>query len=140
MPITIITIEINLILLQVVSMFAELVDSQCRSLPGAALERPFGPDTLVWTVGGRMFAIHTAEGSGVSVAVRSPQEAQRLVQAHKAISAPYLKGPGWALFPFHSTSPDELRKRIRESYDRVRNGLPTDVEFALPSRHDVARQ
>ena len=87
-----------------------------------------------------MFAIHTADGSGVSVAVRSPQEAHRLVQERKAVSAPYLKGPGWALFPYHSTSPDELRRRIRDSYDRVRDGLPTDVEFALPSRHDTAPQ
>lgn len=136
----IVSLEINLIKPQARLMFAELVDRHCRSMPGAALERPFGPDTLVWTIGGRVFAIRTLNGSGVSVACRSPQEAQRLVQESKAVSAPYLKGPGWALFPYQRTSPDELRARIQDSYDRVRNGLPYEVEFSLPSRGNTSPQ
>lgn len=121
-------------------MFSELVDRHCRSLPGAAPERPFGPDTVVWTVGGRMFAIRTADGSGVSVACRSAQEAQDVVRGGKAVSAPYLKSSGWALFPYDRSSPDELCARILTSYDRVRGGLPVEVEFKLPSRADEMPQ
>ena len=87
-----------------------------------------------------MFAIYTENGSGVSVACRSPQEAQRLVQEGKAVSAPYLKGPGWALFPYGTSTPDELRMRIQVSYDRVRGGLPVEVEFNLPARAGQAQQ
>jgi len=121
-------------------MFAELVDRHCRSLPGAAPERPFGPDTLVWTVGGRMFAIHTQEGTGVSLACRTAQDLQKLIQAGKAVSAPYLKGPGWALFPYHVSTPDELRMRIEESYERIRDALPVEVEFELPTRNTETPQ
>lgn len=135
-----VSLEINHLRLHALGMFAELVDRHCRSLPGAAAERPFGPDTLVWTVGGRMFAIRTLDGSGVSVACRSARHAQDLVKNGKAVSAPYLKGPGWALFPYGSTSPDELRMRIQDSYDRVRDGLPAEVAFQLPARLNEPQQ
>lgn len=121
-------------------MFAELVDFVCSDLPGAAPERPFGPDTRVWTIGGRMFAIQIVDGSGVSVACRSPLEAHRLVQEGKAVTDPYLKGRGWALFPYERSSPDELRARIETSYNRVRNALPDAVELTLPTREKTLPQ
>ena len=121
-------------------MFAELVDDHCSSLPGAAPEQPFGPDTLVWTVGGRMFAIRTVNGTGVSVACATPQEAQRAVRDGKAMSAPYLRGQGWALFPYHTSSPEELRVRILDSYDRVVGGLPDELRIALSGRGDAVAQ
>ncbi|MEM1274722.1 MAG: MmcQ/YjbR family DNA-binding protein [Pseudomonadota bacterium] len=113
-------------------MFAALVDQHCRALPGAASERPFGPDTQVWTVGGRMFAAYTFDGGGLSLACASAQAAQRMVQEGRAISAPYLKQPGWVMFPWDRSTPNELRGRISESYTRVRQGLPPEISRELP--------
>ncbi|MEM9755163.1 MAG: MmcQ/YjbR family DNA-binding protein [Pseudomonadota bacterium] len=119
-------------------MVAEFVETQCRALPGAIAERPFGPDTVVWTIGGRMFAAYTAEGTGVSVACHSALVAQRLVRERRALSAPYLRGPGWVLLPFETTALDELNWRIRQSYLRVRRTLSDEIALGLPPMVDLA--
>ncbi|MBF9032348.1 hypothetical protein HKCCE3408_18265 [Rhodobacterales bacterium HKCCE3408] len=115
-------------------MSAEFADRICRSLPGAVAERPFGPDMLVWTVGGRMFAAYTEGGKGISVTCGDGPTAQRLVQQKRAESAPYLKRGGWVLFPWMTTPQDELRDWIEASYSRVRAGLSAEAEVSLPVR------
>ncbi|MEN0079370.1 MAG: MmcQ/YjbR family DNA-binding protein [Pseudomonadota bacterium] len=113
-------------------MFAELVERHCAGLPGAEPERPFGPDTLVWKVGGKMFAAYTEDGRGLSVKCQDGPTAQILIQQGRAESAPYLKRGGWVLFPWEQTAPDELRARLTDSYMTVRQGLSAEKRNALP--------
>ena len=117
-------------------MYGQFVDRHCRTLPGAKADRPFGPDTVVWKIGGKMFAAYTWGGRGVSLAVRDGVEAQRLIQAGQAESAPYLLRGGWILMAWENSTPDELRERITGSYERIRSHLPAEVELTLPPLDD----
>lgn len=112
-------------------MTHNLVDTHCAALPGSYSDRPFGPETRVWKVAGRMFAAYTDGGKGVSVRCADPVAAQRLVQMRKAESAPYLKRGGWVLLPW-TTDPDELLEQLTASYHAVRNGLPPADRLRLP--------
>ncbi len=114
------------------AMFARLIDTHCATLPGAVAEQPFGPDTQVWKIGGRMFAAHTRGANGVSVKCADGATAQRLIQTRKAISAPYLKRGGWVMFLWENTRPEELRWRLTDSYMIVRSGLPCERQAELP--------
>ena len=61
-------------------MFEEFVERHCKSLPGARLAAPFGPDMYVWTVAEKMFAAYTKGSTGVSIRARSAmREAMRMV-------------------------------------------------------------
>ncbi|WP_158598981.1 MmcQ/YjbR family DNA-binding protein [Rhodophyticola porphyridii] len=114
------------------AMFAHVIDTHCATLPGAVAEQPFGPDTQVWKVGGRMFAAHTRGANGVSVKCADGAAAQKLIQTRKAISAPYLKRGGWVMFLWENTPPEELRRRLTDSYLIVRGGLPCERQAELP--------
>lgn len=113
-------------------MFARLVDTHCAMLPGAEKSQPFGPDTQVWKIGGKMFAAYTEDGNGVSVKAADGPTAQLLIQQGLASSAPYLKRGGWVMFPWEDTPPEEIRRRLTESYAIVRASLPRAVEADLP--------
>lgn len=94
------------------------VDIYCRGLLGTERTMPFGEDTVIWTVHGRMFAAYTVGGEGLSLSIGSKIMAHRLVGQRRAVSSPYLKGTGWVLFPW-DTRPQELRDWIGKSYRLV---------------------
>ena len=112
-------------------MQTEFVDSHCRTLPGSYADRPFGPDTQVWKIAGKMFAAYTTGGHGVSITTSNPVMAQRLIQRGKAVSAPYLKDGGWVMLPW-GTAPEELRVLLTESYLSVRMSLSPGLQAELP--------
>ena len=99
-------------------MQESFVDRHCFGLGGAKKQTPFGEDTVVWKVGGHMFAAYMRDGEGVSVRIQDKISAQKMVGAGQAKSAPYLKGEGWVLVPW-SAGPDILRKRLNESYNLI---------------------
>ena len=113
-------------------MFEEFVERHCKSLPGARLAEPFGPDMYVWTVAEKMFAAYTKGSTGVSIRARSAQEAQKMIQQGKAVSAPYLKSGGWVMVEWRNTSPHELRRYITQSYAQVRAELNPNQQASLP--------
>lgn len=94
------------------------VDIYCRGLLGTARTTPFGAETVIWTVHGRMFAAYTRNGEGLSLSIGSKVTAHKLVGQKRAVSSPYLKGTGWVLFPWN-TRPQELRDWIGKSYRLV---------------------
>ncbi len=108
-------------------MHERFADRFCASLPGAVRHEPFGPDMAVWKVAGYMFAAYTLEGQGLSLRASNAIAAQLLISQGRAVSAPYLQGGGWVLFPWETT-PDELRLHIRRSYDTVRQENPVSQD------------
>lgn len=99
-------------------MYHAFADRVCRDLRGAERRQPFGPDTVVWTVEGHMFAAYTVDGRGLSL--RLDQDlAVRLLDEGLALSEPDLAGAGWVLLPWE-THPDMLRRHIEVSYRLVR--------------------
>jgi predicted DNA-binding protein (MmcQ/YjbR family) len=102
----------------------EFVDRFCRTLPEAQKDQPFGPDTVVWKIHGHMFAAYTETGAGLSVRTAGMSHALAMIRRSRPASAPYLTGGGWVLLPWE-TPPEELRARLRESYDLVFRDWPT---------------
>jgi len=113
------------------SMTEDDVIAFCNDLPGAVREQPFGPETEVWKVGGKIFAL-MATGSGrVSVKCADPDFAEMLISVGRAGKAPYLPRGGWIAVELATLDEDEMRLRLRESYDTVRSSLPKRVQQAL---------
>ncbi len=108
----------------------------CRTRPGATEERPFGPDTLVFKVGGKMFAATQAEPTTVSLKC-DPKFAEHLRARHPAIA------PGYHMSKRHwntvrldgSLPPDLVEELLGHSYTLVVDGLPRRVRDEL--RTDV---
>ena len=97
----------------------------CRALADTERQQPFGPDTVVWTVEGHMFAAYTENGHGVSLRM-DYLVAARMVDEGRADSPPALTDAGWVLVP-RETPPEELQRRIVASYRLVRtdHGVPS---------------
>lgn len=94
------------------------IDRYCNALHDTERTTPFGEDTIVWTVGGHMFAAYTKGGDGISMRMDGKVAAHKMVGQQKATSTPYLKGNGWVSFPW-DTPLDDLRNRLNISYRLV---------------------
>ncbi|CAM5669074.1 MmcQ/YjbR family DNA-binding protein OS=Streptomyces cyaneofuscatus OX=66883 GN=G3I52_04810 PE=4 SV=1 [Streptomyces cyaneofuscatus] len=97
-------------------------------------EFPFGPETSVFKVLGKMFALTSLDARPLTVNLKcDPDEAIRLREEHpKAIV------PGWHMNKRHwntvtvSGIPDKLlRELIEDSYDLVVAGLPKAERLKL---------
>ena len=105
---------------------AEALDRLAGSWPGTGRSQPFGPETFVWKVGGKMFCVYGE--SGVTVKCRDPDSAAFLIDLGIAEPAPYLKRGGWVRLRWGAEGADE---RLRASYETVRDGLPKKVRATL---------
>jgi predicted DNA-binding protein (MmcQ/YjbR family) len=104
------------------------VDRHCAALPGTTRELPFGDDTVIWTVNGRMFAAYMMGGEGLSLRIGDQVSAQQLLKRRRSIGNPFLSAGGWVLVPW-GAGPDVLRMQINESYRLVlgdRNAVAKD--------------
>lgn len=110
-------------------MSRDLVNSICRSFPGAEVSDPWGGGHDAWKVGGRMFACIGAVMPGVSVKTDSVETAELLIAAGVGVKAPYFHR-SWINLPW-GTPGDELRHRLAQSYRLVRGRLPKKVQAGL---------
>ena len=111
-------------------MDRKAVVAACRRLSGATEEYPFGPETLVFKVGGKIFAIMGA----TSVSLKcDPGYAQALREQHPAVTPGYhLDKRHWNTVELDGSVPDEsLREWIEDSYDLVVSTLPRAVRQSL---------
>lgn len=97
------------------------IDAFCATLPGATAADPT-TELDSWKVGGKMFATFGIKFDGVSVKTDSIATAAMLIDAGVGKKAPYFHA-SWILMPFDA-DPDELRHRLRSSYEIVVKGLP----------------
>ncbi|MFG2297042.1 MmcQ/YjbR family DNA-binding protein [Streptomyces sp. NPDC048603] len=106
----------------------------CLGLNAAAEEFPFNPETSVFKVLGKMFALSQLDGEPLKVSLKcDPEEAVRLRAEHEAVA------PGWHLNKRHwntvtvdGSLPDRMvRELIEDSYDLVVAGLPRAERLRL---------
>lgn len=106
----------------------------CAAKPGSREELPFGPDTLVFKVGGKMFALCTLDREPLRVNLKcDPELAELLRGGYDAIT------PGWHMNKRHWNSvildgslPDGLvEEMIDDSYALVVKGLSRAQREAL---------
>lgn len=107
-------------------MDGKAVRAYCLSQHKAEETFPFGPDTAVFKVGGKMFALMGTEGSPFVSLKCNPDWADTLRQSYAAVK------PGYHLNKFHWNTvdasdddiPDDLvRELIDHSYRLVVKGL-----------------
>jgi predicted DNA-binding protein (MmcQ/YjbR family) len=112
----------------------EELRDHCLSLVGAEETFPFNPETSVFKVGGKMFALSQLDADSLRVSVKcEPQLAEALRAANPAVI------PGYHLNKRHwntviidgSLSDDAVRAMIEDSYDLVVSKLPRTRQRAL---------
>ena len=97
------------------------------------LTHPFGDDTAVFKVGGKMFAVLPLVGEPGSVNLKvEPELGRSLVHDYPAITPGYhMNKRHWVTVQLDGTIPEKaLRNLIEDSHDLVVAGLPAKVRAA----------
>ena len=106
----------------------------CLSFTGAEETFPFGPQTSVFKVSGKMFALSALGARELSVSVKcEPALADALREAHPAVIPGYhLNKRHWNTVLLDGSLPDAtVRDMIEDSYDLVVSKLAKRVRSAL---------
>jgi predicted DNA-binding protein (MmcQ/YjbR family) len=106
----------------------DLPDAIARFLakPGAEETNPFGPDSLVYKVAGKMFALASPDAFPSSINLKcDPDRAELLRAEHPAITPGYhMSKRHWNTVVLDGSLPSSLvRELIDHSYDLVVAGL-----------------
>jgi predicted DNA-binding protein (MmcQ/YjbR family) len=112
---------------------AELRD-HCLSFAGAEEMFPFGPNTSVFKVAGKMFALSQRGADSLRVSVKcEPELAEALRGANTAVIPGYhLNKRHWNTVIIDGSLPDEeVFDMIEDSYDLVVSKLPRARRRAL---------
>lgn len=105
----------------------------CLEKPGATEETPFGPDTLVFKVAGKMFAL-TDLNDFESVNLKcDPERAMELREEHEGIMPGYhMNKRHWNTVLTNGSVKDALvRELLDQSYGLVVAALPKKVQVQL---------
>ena len=108
-------------------MTARALRRLCLGFPGAAEGRPFGPQTSVFKVEGKIFAISRLEQAPLEVSLKcEPELAEGLRATYPAIQPGYhLNKRHWLTITLDGSVPDQtLVELLEDSYDLVVAGLP----------------
>ena len=115
-------------------MTGEQLREYCLSFPGASEDFPFGPETSVFRVAGKMFALSRLRRRPLSVNLKcEPELALVLRESYAEV------GPGWHMNKRHwnpvaldGELPARLvRDMVEDSYDLVVAGLPRRTQGNL---------
>ena len=116
----------------------------CLSLRSAEETFPFGADTSVFKVGGKMFALSQLGADDLRISLKcEPALAEQLRQAHAEVIPGYhLNKRHWNTVLVEGSLPEQMIKNlIEDSYDLVVSGLPGRVRRTLrwePDEHQSA--
>ena len=106
----------------------------CAAKPGAVETYPFGADTAVYKVGGKMFALTPRGGDPPHISLKcDPEWSEVLREAYAAVEAGYhLNKKHWNTIVLDGTVPDdEVEELIEHSYELVVDSLPQRVRSEL---------
>lgn len=108
--------------------------SLCLAPRGSEETFPFGPETSVFKVGGKMFALAARRDRPLRVSLKcEPQLAEQLRAAHPAVTPGYhLNKRHWNTVVIDGSLPDRIiADLIEDSYDLVVSQLPQARRTAL---------
>jgi predicted DNA-binding protein (MmcQ/YjbR family) len=108
--------------------------SYCLSFAGAKETFPFGPNTSVFKIAGKMFALSQLQAESLRVSLKcEPTLADALRAAHPAVLPGYhLNKRHWNTVVLNGSLPDTIvRDMIEDSYDLVVSGLSRSARVAL---------
>ncbi|WP_354699098.1 putative protein YjbR [Paraconexibacter sp. AEG42_29] len=104
-------------------MTADELREFCLSLLEAGEEFPFGPETSVFKVGGKIFAISRLEAEPLGVSLKiDPVLGEQLRGSYDSVGLAYhLNKKHWVTVTFGGDAEDELvRGLLEDSHDLVR--------------------
>lgn len=107
--------------------FATTVHEHCLALPDATMDHTFGPETSIYRIGNKIFALLAAETSPPWLSMKcEPGHALLLRDAFTEVSPGYhMSKRHWNTVILGGSVPeDEILSWIDDSYDLVRAGLP----------------
>ena len=113
-------------------MILDTFREYCLSKKGVTEELPFDPDTLVYKVSGKMFALTGFDFVRVSLK-NSPEKNQELRAEYQSVEGAFhMNKTHWNSISFDGTIKDALlREWIDESYEIVANSLTKKLQEAL---------
>lgn len=106
----------------------------CLSFPGSVETFPFGPETSVFKVEGKMFALSRLAQSPPRISLKcEPLLAEQLRAAHPAVLAGYhLNKKHWNTVVVDGSLPEQMIKdMVEDSYDLVVAALSATRRRAL---------
>ena len=112
----------------------EALRGACLDRPGAVEEFPFGPQTSVFKVEGKMFALSALGGDPLELSLKcEPELAEQLRDSYPAIREGYhLNKRHWNTATLDGSLTDEMvLGMIEDSYDLVVAGLSRAKREAL---------
>ena len=114
-------------------MNIESFRTYCLSKPGVTEETPFGPETLVMKVMGKMFALtHVDTFSYIALKVEPETGVELREQYTAVVPAYHMNKKHWINVMMDGGVADKLVKKwIDDSYDLVVAGLPKKVRGKL---------
>jgi predicted DNA-binding protein (MmcQ/YjbR family) len=105
----------------------------CLAFTDASEDFPFGPDTSVFKVAGKMFALASLDARPLRVNLKcDPEIAVRLRAEHPAVVPGYhMNKRHWNTVTVTELPDRMVRELIEDSYDLVVAGLPRAVRLRL---------
>ena len=116
------------------AMDAAAVRDLCLGFPGAEETYPFSPETTVFKVAGKIFAIARLDVRPVRISLKcEPELAVQWRADHPAITPGYhLDKRHWNTIVLDGSVPEPLvRDMVEDSYDLVVDGLPRRIQARL---------
>ncbi len=113
-------------------MTAAEADRRCLALIGAEKDYPFGPQTAVYRVGGKLFAL--MGDSGVAINLKcDPGLAEELRAVYESVRPGYhMNKRHWNTVDLAGDVPDAvLGDMVEDSYDLIVSALPKARQRAL---------
>lgn len=114
-------------------MNIEEIRLYCLSKPAASEDMPFGNDTLVFKVGGKMFLLANLDGP-LKINIKAPPQevADRLEHCPEAEPGYHMNKKHWIRVDVTSVADQyRLKAWIDTSYMLVLNGLPAKLRNKL---------
>ncbi|MBL7813148.1 MAG: MmcQ/YjbR family DNA-binding protein [Bacteroidetes bacterium] len=116
-------------------MWFDIVRDYCVSLPGVTEEFPFGPDTIVWKVAGKMFCLGNAEQFRSINLKCDPERAAELRESIEQVQPGYhMNKTMWNTVVLDGLSWNFVQDLIRHSYDEVVRKLPKTTQTILKQK------
>lgn len=115
-------------------MDLEQLREYCLSKPGASEDFPFGPDVLVFRVGGKLFVLTNVEQFPTTFNAKcDPERVEDLRARHPAITPGYhMNKKHWNTISLDgSLGPELVKELVDHSYDLVAKSLPKKVRLEL---------
>lgn len=115
-------------------MNIESLRTYCLSKTGATESFPFGEETLVFKVGGKIFALTSLDSSPLSVNLKcDPERAVELREQYDAVQPGYhMNKTHWNTVIINgSVRENDLKSWIDHSYDLIVKSLPKAVRLEL---------